>query len=272
MTWTPPGTAWLFCPADRPERFQKAAARADIVILDLEDGVAPADKRIAREALISTPLDPSRTVVRINAHRTQEWSADLEALERTGYTTVMLPKCESALQITALSPRNVVALFESPSGAVECHEALGAPNAVGAMWGAEDLVAAMGGSSSRLPDGTYRAVAQHVRSHVLLSAKVRGLFALDSVFLDIPDLDGVRAEADDAVAVGFDGKAAIHPTHIPVIRDAFAPNPDEIEWAERVLDAVGSNRGVFALNGHMVDAPVIQHARRVLARQAPGAQ
>lgn len=267
MTWIPPGPAWLFCPADRPERYEKAAARADVVILDLEDGVAPSDKAAAREALISTPLDPGKTVIRINAHRTADWTADLEALEHTDYSVIMLPKCESAEQISALTPRQVVALVESPLGAVSVFDSLGAGNTVGVMWGAEDLVAALGGNSSRFADGSYRAVAQHVRSQTLLAAKARGVFALDSVFLDIPDLDGVRAESDDAVAVGFDGKVAIHPSHIPVIRTSYSPTPDEIQWARGVLDAVEHNRGVFTFEGKMVDAPVIQHAKRLIARE-----
>ncbi|OZE27176.1 CoA ester lyase [Rhodococcus sp. 05-2255-1e] len=267
MTWIPPGPACLFCPADRPERYEKAAARADVVILDLEDAVGAADKAGARESVVSTPLDPSRTIVRVNAHGTEDQAADLDALQRTEYTTVMLPKCESAGQITALASLNVVALIESPLGAMTVFDALAADNAIGAMWGAEDLVAAMGGNSSRHTGGQYRDVAQHVRSQTLLAAKARGLFALDSVYLDIPDLDGVRAEADDAVAVGFDGKVAIHPSHIPVIREAYAPTVEEIEWATAVLDAVEHNRGVFAFRGQMVDAPVLAHARRIVARR-----
>lgn len=267
MNWVPPGPAWLFCPADRPDRYDKASARADVVILDLEDAVGAADKDGARESVVSTPLDPSRTIVRVNAHGTDDQAADLEAVKQTEYTTVMLPKCESAEQINALAPLNVVALIESPLGAMTVLDALAAENAIGAMWGAEDLVAAMGGNSSRHTDGQYRDVAQHVRSQTLLAAKARGVFALDSVFLDIPDLDGVRAEADDAVAVGFDGKVAIHPSHIPVIRDAYAPTSDDIEWATAVLDAVARNRGVFAFRGQMVDAPILAHARRIVARQ-----
>lgn len=266
MSWVPPGPAWLFCPADRPERYEKAAARADVVILDLEDAVGAADKADARESVIAAQLDPTRTIVRINAHGTDDQAADLAALQQTGYTTVMLPKCESVEQVSALAPMNVVALIESPLGAMTVFDALAADNALGAMWGAEDLVAGMGGNSSRATDGQYRAVAQHVRSQTLLAAKARGLFALDSVYLDIPDLDGVRAEADDAVAVGFDGKVAIHPSHVPVIRAAYAPTEVEIEWATAVLDATATNRGVFAFRGQMVDAPVIAHAKRITAR------
>ncbi|SNT42573.1 HpcH/HpaI aldolase/citrate lyase family protein [Rhodococcoides kyotonense] len=266
MTWTPPGPAWLFCPADRPERYFKAAARADVVILDLEDAVAPSDKDAARQALVATPLDPERTVVRVNAHGSRDWSADLDALNDTPYRVVMLPKCESAEQVASLAPRDVVVLVESPLGVVNVADAVTADNAVGAMWGAEDLVAALGGNSSRFADGRYRDVARHVRSHTLLAAKARGLFALDSVFLDIPDLDGLREESDDAVAVGFDGKVAIHPSQVPVIRDAYAPSPEEVDWAQRLLEAVESNRGVFTFEGRMVDAPVIQQAHRIVAR------
>lgn len=96
------GPGWLFCPADRPERFAKAAAAADVVILDLEDGVAEAQKPAARNALRDTPLDPERTVVRINAGGTADQARDLEALAGTAYTTVMLPKAESAAQVISL--------------------------------------------------------------------------------------------------------------------------------------------------------------------------
>src|SRR5246500_6058351 len=98
------GPGWLFCPADRPERYAKPAAPADVVILDLEDGVAEADKPAARKALRETPLDPDRTVVRINAAGTDEYARDLEALADTAYTTVMLSKTESAAQGVALAP------------------------------------------------------------------------------------------------------------------------------------------------------------------------
>ena len=88
MTWIPPGPAWLFCPADRPERYEKAAARADVVILDLEDAVGAADKAGARESVVSTPLDPSRTIVRVNAHGTEDQAADLDALQRPQLTVL----------------------------------------------------------------------------------------------------------------------------------------------------------------------------------------
>ncbi|MEV4130035.1 CoA ester lyase [Nocardia sp. NPDC049707] len=266
MSWHMPGPAWLFCPADRPDRFEKAAAAADVVIIDLEDGVASADKAAARKALIETPLDPETTVVRINAVGTDEHKLDLAALARTEYRRLMLPKAESAEQLGALADYEVIALIESPLGAMAVGRAVLARNAIGVMWGAEDLVAGLGGNSSRHADGSYRDVARHVRSTTLLAAKAYGKFALDSVYLNIRDLDGLRAEALDAVAVGFDAKVAIHPSQVPVIRAAYAPSEDEIDWARRVLDEVPKHRGVFAFEGRMVDAPVLRHAEQIVRR------
>ncbi len=264
--WNPPGPAWLFCPADRPERFAKAAAAADVVILDLEDGVAPGDREAARRALIEHPLDPERTVVRVNAHGTDDQRLDLEALRRTRYPRVMLPKCESAEQVRSLAPREVIALIESPLGALTVAESAQVANAVGLMWGAEDLVAALGGTASRHADGTYRDVARHVRSTALLAAKAHGRLALDSVYLDIGDLTGLRAESDDAVAVGFDVKVSIHPDQVAVVRQAYAPAPADLDWARRLLAAAGSERGVFTFEGKMVDAPVFRHAEQIVRR------
>lgn len=266
MSWTPPGSAWLFCPADRPERFAKAAAAADVVILDLEDGVAPADKSSARQAIIDNPLDPEQTVIRINAAGTDDHALDLRALKATSYRRVMLPKCESAQQVADLAWLQVVILIESPLGALKVAEAVAVDNAVGAMWGAEDLVAGLGGKASRHSDGTYRDVAMHVRSTTLLAAKAHGKFVLDSVYLNLKDLDGLRTESEDAVAVGFDAKVAIHPSQVPVIRTAFAPSDEEVDWARRVLLAAETERGVFAFEGRMVDSPVLRHAEHIVVR------
>src|SRR5574340_226435 len=261
-----PGPALLFCPADRPERYAKAAATADVVILHLEDGVAPDDKAAARRALTDTPMDPERTVVRVNPAGTRDHDLDLQALGGIGYTRLMLSKCESAEQVTALAPYEVIALIESPLGALAVPEVALAASTIGVMWGAEDLIAGLGGNASRHRDGSYREVARHVRSTALLAAKAYGRFALDSVYLDLADLYGLREEALDAVAVGFDAKVAIHPNQVEVIRQAFAPSEDEIAWARRVLDAVPTQRGVFAFEGKMVDAPVLRHAEQTLRR------
>ncbi|MFE5705866.1 CoA ester lyase [Rhodococcus sp. ACS1] len=270
MSWELPGPAWLFCPADRPERYAKAAAAADVVILDLEDGVAAGDKEAARVALIDTPLDPDRTVVRVNPVGTEDHERDLLALDGTRYTRLMLAKCESADQVLSLAPREVIALVESPLGALAVTEIALAASTIGVMWGAEDLVAAMGGNSSRRDDGSYRDVATQVRSSTLLAAKGYHRLALDSVYLDIKDLGGLRAEALDAVAVGFDVKVAIHPSQVAVIREAYAPSEEDVDWATRVLAAVADQRGVFAFEGKMVDAPVLRHAEAILRRSQVG--
>ncbi|KLO25619.1 citrate lyase subunit beta [Mycolicibacter heraklionensis] len=260
------GPAWLFCPADRPERYGKAAAVADVVILDLEDGVAAADRPAAREVLRRNPLDPERTVVRVNPAGTEDQARDLEALADTAYTTLMLAKTESAAQVAALAPRQVVALIETPRGAVFCAEIAAAQDCVAMMWGAEDLVAAMGGGSSRHADGRYRDVARHVRSSVLLAASTFGRAALDAVYLNIGDLDGLKAEALDGAAVGFAATVCIHPSQIEVVRDAYRPAPERVDWARRVLAAAQTERGVFAFEGQMVDSPVLRHAEAILRR------
>lgn len=260
------GPAWLFCPADRPERFRKAAAAADVVILDLEDGVAPADKPAARQALRDMPLDPAATFVRVNAAGTPDYPLDLAALAETSYTRVMLSKTESAAQVEALAGYDVLALIETPRGAVLVNEIAAAENTVAVMWGAEDLVAALGGTSSRGASGGYRDVARHVRSAALLAAATFERIALDAVHLDIRDLDGLRAEALDAVAVGFAGTVCIHPSQVAVVREAYLPTAEQIAQARRILDAAKTERGVFALDGMMVDSPVLRHAEAVLRR------
>lgn len=257
------GPAWIFCPADRPERFEKAAAAADVVILDLEDGAG--DRPAAREAVVNTPLDPARTVVRINADGTEDQRLDLEALGRTEYTTVMLPKCEAVGQVTALAPLEVIVLVETPLGALKVTETAAAANAVGVMWGAEDLFGFMGGTANRFPDDTYRDVAIHVRSQSLLAAKAYGRLALDSVYIDIKNLDGLRRETDDAVAVGFDVKVALHPSQVAVIREGYRPTAEQVEWARHILAAAADQQGAWAFEGIMVDAPVLRRAERIVA-------
>ncbi|MEO3760332.1 CoA ester lyase [Mycobacterium sp. B14F4] len=265
MALDEPGVAWLFCPADRPERFEKAAAAADVVILDLEDGVAAKDREAARVALIDTPLDPARTVVRINPSATADHQLDLEALSKTAYSTVMLAKTEDPQQVRDLAPLEVVVLIETPLGALAVAELARMDNALALMWGAEDLFAVTGGTANRYPDGSYRDVARHVRSQTLLAAKAYGRLALDSVYLDIKDLDGLRAEVDDAVAVGFDVKVAIHPSQVAVIREGYTPTEGQVRWARHVLDAARDARGVFQFEGIMVDAPVLRRAERIVA-------
>ncbi|MGV0735089.1 CoA ester lyase [Mycobacterium syngnathidarum] len=268
MAFAQCGPAWLFCPADRPDRYHKAAAAADMVILDLEDAVSSVNRPAARVALIDTPLDPDRTVVRINPVGTEDHPLDLVALGQTPYTTVMLAKTEAADQVRGLAPREVIVLTETPLGAVNVAECARTANAVAVMWGSEDLFAVLGGTANRRADGTLRDVAQHVRSAALLAAKAYGRLALDSVFLNIADIDGLQAEANDGVAIGFDAKVAIHPSQVNPIRAAYAPEADQIAWAERILAAQAENRGVFAIDGQMIDMPVVRRAESILRLSA----
>lgn len=261
------GPSLLFCPADRPERFAKAADRADAVILDLEDAVAPDAKAEARRNLAETPLDPERTIVRVNSADSAHFEADLEALEATPYRTVMLAKAESAEQIALLRAYRVIALCETAAGVLAAPSIAAQPNTVALMWGAEDLVASLGGTSSRAADGAYRAVALHARSAVLLAAGAYGKAAVDAVYTDIPDLDGLAAESADAVASGFAAKACIHPSQVAAVRVAYTPSDEAVTAARALLAAAAAaGTGVFQYEGKMIDGPILRHAQTVVER------
>ncbi len=298
MTDFPFGPALLFCPADRPDRYAKAIERADAVILDLEDAVDPANRERAREALIATPLDPSRVIVRVNPAGTPDHAADIVALRRTAYSAVMLPKAERASDVAALVGFQVVALCETAAGVLGADDLAAVDGVVALMWGAEDLIASLGGTSSRRPNGAYRDVAVHARSSVLLAAGAHGKAAVDTVHLDIGDRDGLAAEAADAAAVGFAATACIHPDQVEVIRAAYRPTDEEVAFARDLLaaadaaasglafgaasglasepadaalrgsaQALGDRRGgVFRFRGRMVDGPILRHAETVLRR------
>ncbi|UVJ40878.1 CoA ester lyase [Arthrobacter sp. CJ23] len=269
------GPALLFCPADRPERFGKAAGRSDAVILDLEDAVAPADKQRARGAILAqvgsegeaAELDPSRTIVRVNPAGTEDFAKDLHCLAHTPYRTVMLAKAESAAQLKQLEGYRVVALCETAKGIVNAAAIAAEPNVVALMWGAEDLIASLGGTSSRTDDGGYRAVALNARSAVLLAAKAAGKEAVDAVYVNIPDLEGLAAESRDAVASGFGVKACIHPNQVAVVREAYAPSAEAVAGARELLDvAAAAGSGVFQFKGKMIDGPILKHAEATLRR------
>ncbi|HWI32415.1 MAG TPA: CoA ester lyase [Microbacterium sp.] len=261
------GPALLFCPADRPERFAKALERADAVILDLEDAVAAGAKAAARGALIESDLDPARVIVRINPPGSDEFASDLSTLSQTDYRTVMVAKAEGVKALKAIDQRfSLIALCETARG-IAAAERLAASDRVSAlMWGAEDLVASLGGTSSRKPNGRYRDVARQARARVLLAAGARGKVAIDAVHLDIADAKRLSIEAADAAASGFAATACIHPSQVEVIRAAYRPADKDLAWARAVLAAAEGERGVFAFEGRMVDEPVLRHARALLRR------
>ncbi len=258
------GPALLFCPADRPDRYEKAAERADAVILDLEDSVAPERRAGAREALLAHPLDPARTVIRINPAQSADFRADLAAVGRSGYRMVMLPKVAGVRDLAGFGSLEIIALCETAAGIVAANHIAVHPNVVALMWGAEDLVASLGGTSSRCADGSYRQVARHARSVVLLAAGASGRAAVDAVHLDIADHDGLAAEAEDAAASGFAAVACIHPGQVHTIRAAFRPSEHEVAAARELLAA--AEGGVFQFRGRMIDGPVLAQAAEVVRR------
>jgi citrate lyase subunit beta/citryl-CoA lyase len=273
--WLPPGPALLFCPADRPERYQKALDRADVVIIDLEDAVSPANRAQAREALVNHPVDPDRTIVRINPAGTGDYRRDLAAVAETNYRVVMQAKAEDVSSILDTAFQTI-ALIETPLGATRARDIAATSNCIGLMWGAEDLVAGLGGTSSRFgPEesrpGQYRDVASWVRSMVRIAAAAYGKFAVDSVHLDIDDVDGLVAEVRDAVALGYTATACIHPSQVDHIRNGYRPSDEAVEWARKVLDGATEHAGgVFSLDGQMIDGPVLRQAEVVLSRVGVG--
>lgn len=269
--WRPVGPALLFCPADRPDRYGKAYDRADMVVLDLEDGVAEPDKDAARAALrkAADGLDPARTIVRINpegVHRDADLAL-LDALDAAGASpsAVMIPKAAAEADVTALAPRPVIALCETAAGVLGAPELARAANCAALTWGGEDLIADLGGRSSRGPDGGYRDVIRAARSRVLLSAAAARVAALDAIWTAIGDLDGLAAEAEDGAASGFAGKILIHPSHVEPVRAAYRPTEEQVDWARRVMAGAERGPGAFTVDGAMIDAPLIAHARAILA-------
>ena len=261
------GPALLFCPADRPERFQKASDRADAIILDLEDAVLPDAKDAARRNVIAADIDPDRVIVRVNAPDSDAFAADLAALAQTDFRTVMVAKTESAESLAAFDERySLIALCETARG-VHASDAIAAhPQVSAMMWGAEDLVASLGGTSSRNPDGGYRDIARYARACVLLEAGAQGKAAIDAVHIDLDDAEGLQREAVDAAASGFRATACIHPDQVAAIRAAYRPDDASVRWAHAVLAAAAAERGVFRFEGRMIDEPVLRHARSVVSR------
>ena len=261
------GPAILFCPADRPERYAKALERADAVILDLEDAVAAPAKAAARGAVIESELDPDRVIVRVNPPGTDDFVSDLATLSQTDYRRIMVAKAESPKRLQKLDARfEVIALCETAKGIAQADRIAALPNVSALMWGAEDLVASIGGTSSRKPNGRYRDIARYARARVLLAAGARGKAAIDAVHLDIEDTKRLAIEAADAAASGFTATACIHPSQVAIIRDAHHPDGKTLDWARGVLAAAETERGVFTYDGRMVDEPVLRHARETLRR------
>jgi (S)-citramalyl-CoA lyase len=277
-----PIRSWLFTPATRPDRFPNAAANgADVLIIDLEDSVAAGDKMAARtSALDFVPRLAWRTgaaapsvicALRINGLDTRPGLADLYTLLGCAADPMYLvvPKIDSPghLQIidrllaSAGKSARLIAQIESAQGLAQA-EAIAAatPRLAGLMFGTADMAADLGS------DMTWNSLL-YARSRVIAAAALRGLFAIDAPFFAIKDIPRLVTETANAVALGFSGKCAIHPSQVAVINAAWVPSGAEISNARAVLEE--NNKGVGVVNGIMVDEAVARRARRVLARARP---
>jgi citrate lyase subunit beta/citryl-CoA lyase len=269
----------LFSPGDRPEMMRKGpGSGADVVIFDLEDAVAPGRKAEAREAVADVLSDPDfdpdcEVCVRVNADTTVADEDAKVALSDNPVDSVMLPKAESAADAETLADilaeRDVdaplIAICESAAGVLGAEE-IGAAAPVDALaFGAEDFSADVG--ATRTDEGTE---VLYAREHVVLAAAAAGIDAIDTLHTDIEDSEGLAEETAFALELGFDGKICIHPSQVPVVNEAFTPAAERVEWARRVLEAAETaereGRGVFRVDGEMVDAPLIGRAERVRER------
>jgi len=267
----------LFVPGDRPDRMEKALSLgADALILDLEDAVAPAAKPAAREMVAAFLATERRAIlfVRVNPLDSGLIDDDLAAILPGRPDGVVLPKAEGAASLAALDARlsgNVMILpiaSETPAAIFALGSYGGVtPRLCGLTWGAEDLPAAIGAQTSREPDGSYTAPYQLARSLTLFGAHAAGVPAIETVYPDFRDLDGLAAYAARGRRDGFTGMMAIHPAQIPVINAAFAPSEAEIAHARAVVAIFAANpgAGALSLDGKMVDAPHLKSAQRLLA-------
>jgi citrate lyase beta subunit len=258
----------LFVPGDRPERFAKAAAaQPDLVIIDLEDAVAPESKAAALEhALLALAPGRStglRAAIRINqgagVHAELDALAALHSEPDHGLAAIVVPKSEDPGALAAIGARlpglPVIALVESALGVLRAAELAMVGCVERLALGAVDLSADLGSHDN--------AVIDHARFALALASRAAGIAPpLDSPCLTINDGAVVEAAARLARSYGFDGQLCIHPDQVPVVRAAFAPHPDEVAWALTVVDA---QPGASQVNGTMVDRPVIDRARRILA-------
>jgi len=267
----------LFVPGDRPDRMEKAlAAGADGLILDLEDSVAEARKSEARDAVVAFLNRPERTVpllVRVNPLRSAHIDADLVATTAARADAIMLPKAEGAKSILALSTWTGLPILPIATETPAAIFALGtygevADRLLGLTWGAEDLPAAIGATAAREVDGRYTAPIEMARSLALMGAHAAGVPAIETVYPDFRDLDGLAAYAARGARDGFTGMMAIHPDQVAVINRAFTPNAAEIAAARAIVDAFAADpqAGVLVVEGKMVDAPHLAQARRLIER------
>lgn len=282
----PARRAMLYVPADDERKIHKAASLdVDSICLDIEDGVAVNRKSAARQniasALKTVHFGRSERLVRINSLGSGLAEEDLSAVLNARPDGIVVPKIEGADEVKWVCQRiasveqakgwgygsiALLVLIETPQAVLNLREICAADGRLqGLIFGAEDFAGSIG--AVRSPAATELLYA---RSAVVLHAAAYNLQAIDMVWLDLQDLEGLRQEALSGAAMGFTGKQIIHPNQVQVVQEAFTPSAEAIEFAKRVVEAAEAyqqaGKGAFALDGKMVDAPVIKAAERILER------
>jgi citrate lyase subunit beta/citryl-CoA lyase len=283
--------SWLFAPGDSEKKMGKAeGSAADIVLLDLEDSVAPENKPAARQMVaeqIAASANKARLWVRINPIAGHDCIADLAAIILARPGGVFLPKAEGAADIsqlhhylTALEAANGIPLGRTAVAALVTETAAamfrtgdyagdypGKARLVAMSWGAEDLSSALGAREQRGADGEYSHTYEMARSLCLIGAAAAGVAAIETVQPEFRDLDALAARARRVRAQGFAGMLAIHPAQVDPINAAFTPSAEELAHARAVVQAFADHpgAGVVALDGAMLDRPHLALAQRLLA-------
>ncbi len=280
--------SWLFAPGDSARKMEKAAAGpADIVIFDLEDAVAEAEKPKAREMiaafLAAQPQDRSRLWVRINPIDGPHALADLAAIMPGRPGGIMLPKSRgradverldhylSALEAAAGAPSEstkvIVLVTETAEAMFTTGSYAGAPRVVALTWGAEDLADSLGASENRDPDGGYGFTYELARSLCLIGAAAAGVMAVETIQGDFRDEEGLRRRAAQVRRAGYRGMLAIHPAQVEVINSAFTPTEQEVADAREVVElfAAHPGAGTIGYKGAMLDRPHLARAQALLA-------
>jgi len=267
--------SWLFVPATRPERFEKAAASgADRIIVDLEDAVAADAKVEARDRLAAAAF-PSRVPVylRVNGHGTEWFHDDVVLAARRPFAGVVLPKASSAAEVerlaAALPPeQTIVPLVETAAGVWNVLEVARAHGVERLAFGAVDFQLDAGISGGPLE-------LAYARSRIAIASRVAGIAApVDAISVALDDELQVESEAREGRRFGFGGKMCIHPRQVAPTHAAYQPSAEEIAWARGLLEALaerkGEERGAFSYRGGMVDRPVIERARQIVAVAGTG--
>jgi len=261
--------SFLFVPGHRPDRFAKAAASgAHEIVLDLEDSVAPDAKAAARDAVAAWLRGGGPGLVRINAADTPWYEEDLAMLQAVAGAGVMLPKADAlslAHTAAALPGRPLVALLETVRGFMDLAAMAKLPGLVRIAFGSVDF-----GVDSGMADEADAMTP--VRTQIVLHSRASGLAApVDGVSVNFGDAERMHADAVRSRQLGFGGKLCIHPAQVAAVHRAFTPTEEERAWAGRVLAAFEASAGAAtAVDGKMIDLPVVEKARRIAA-EAGGA-